>query len=153
LLSKWAFTVWKSSMPLVMTLVPFLVLRNSKSSLTTPFSCFCSWIRLTANVRIIGAVYLFSQEVFPYSMLPHCWQSRCPFQLYGVGRRSFLWRPPGGCIRRQTLRWALLVWKSGRFRWCCAACASDYLEAFILSWLLSGFFCRFADYQDGLKVI
>jgi hypothetical protein len=31
---------WKSAMPLVMTLVPFLVLRNSKSSLTTLFSFF-----------------------------------------------------------------------------------------------------------------
>jgi hypothetical protein len=39
---------------LVITLVPFLVLRNSKFSLTTPFSCFCSRIRLTADVRTIG---------------------------------------------------------------------------------------------------
>jgi hypothetical protein len=41
-------------MPLVMTLITFLVLRNSKSSLTASFSCFCSWIRLAADVRIIG---------------------------------------------------------------------------------------------------
>jgi hypothetical protein len=39
---------------LVMTLVPFLVLRNSKFSLTTPFSCFCSRIRLMVGVRTIG---------------------------------------------------------------------------------------------------
>jgi hypothetical protein len=39
---------------LVMTLVPFHVLRNWKFSLTTHFSCFCSRIRLTADVRIIG---------------------------------------------------------------------------------------------------
>jgi hypothetical protein len=40
---------------LVMTLVPFFfVLRNSKFSLTTPFSCFCSRIRLTEDVRTIG---------------------------------------------------------------------------------------------------
>jgi hypothetical protein len=37
-----------------MTLSPFLVLRNSKFSLTTPFNCFCSRIRLTADVRTIG---------------------------------------------------------------------------------------------------
>jgi hypothetical protein len=41
-------------MLLVMTLVPFLVLQNSKFSLTTPFSCFCNWIRLMSDVRIIG---------------------------------------------------------------------------------------------------
>jgi hypothetical protein len=29
-------------MPLVMTLAPFLALRNSKSSFTTFFSCFCN---------------------------------------------------------------------------------------------------------------
>jgi hypothetical protein len=39
---------------LVMTLVPFLVLRNSKFSLAKLFSCFCSKIRLTADVRTIG---------------------------------------------------------------------------------------------------
>jgi hypothetical protein len=39
---------------LVMNLVPFFVLRNYKPSLITPFSCFCSWIRLTADVSIIG---------------------------------------------------------------------------------------------------
>jgi hypothetical protein len=38
---------------LVMTLVPFLVLRNSQFPPTTPFSCFCSRIRLTADVRTI----------------------------------------------------------------------------------------------------
>jgi hypothetical protein len=41
-------------MILLMTLVPFHVLRNSKFSLTTPFSCFCSRIRMTADVRTIG---------------------------------------------------------------------------------------------------
>jgi hypothetical protein len=39
---------------LMMTLVPFLVLRLSKFILTTTFSCFCSRIRLTADVRTIG---------------------------------------------------------------------------------------------------
>jgi hypothetical protein len=38
----------------VVTLVPFLVLRNLKFSLTTPLSYFCNRIRLTADVRIIG---------------------------------------------------------------------------------------------------
>jgi hypothetical protein len=38
----------------VVTLVPFLVLRNSKVLLTKVFSCFCSRIRLTADVRTIG---------------------------------------------------------------------------------------------------
>jgi hypothetical protein len=44
---------WKSVMLFVMSLVLFLVLWNSKFSLTTPFSCFCNWIRLTADVRTI----------------------------------------------------------------------------------------------------
>jgi hypothetical protein len=39
---------------LVMTLVPFLVLRNSEFSLTTHFNCFCSTIRLTVDFRTIG---------------------------------------------------------------------------------------------------
>jgi hypothetical protein len=39
---------------LVISLVPFLVLRISKFSLTTPFSYFCSRIRLTADVRTLG---------------------------------------------------------------------------------------------------
>jgi hypothetical protein len=41
-------------MLLVMTLFKFLALRNSKLSLTTLFSCFCSRIRLTADVRTIA---------------------------------------------------------------------------------------------------
>lgn len=41
-------------MPRVMTLVPFLVLQNSKFSLSTPFSCFGNWIRLTTDVRTTG---------------------------------------------------------------------------------------------------
>jgi hypothetical protein len=41
-------------MVLMITLAPFLVLRNSKLSLTTPFSCFYNWIRLTADVRTTG---------------------------------------------------------------------------------------------------
>jgi hypothetical protein len=36
------------------TLVPFLVLRNSKFCWATPFICFCSWMRLAAKVNIIG---------------------------------------------------------------------------------------------------
>jgi hypothetical protein len=53
-MSKWDLTDWKSAMFLVMTFVPFLVLRNLKFSLTTPFSCSYNWIRLTADVRTIG---------------------------------------------------------------------------------------------------
>jgi hypothetical protein len=41
-------------MSLVRTLVPFLVLRNSKSSLTTFYTCFWNWMKLTADLRIIG---------------------------------------------------------------------------------------------------
>jgi hypothetical protein len=41
-------------MTLVMTLVLFLVLQNSKFSLTTLCSCFCSGIRLAVDVRIVG---------------------------------------------------------------------------------------------------
>jgi hypothetical protein len=52
--SKWDLTDWKSAMFLVLTPVPFLVLRNSKVLLVTPCSCFCSRIRLTADDRIIG---------------------------------------------------------------------------------------------------
>jgi hypothetical protein len=43
------------------------VLRNSKSSLTTLVSCFCSWIRLTADVRIIGV----GLPVFPGGVSLH----------------------------------------------------------------------------------
>jgi hypothetical protein len=52
--SKWDLTDWKSAMLLVMTLVPFLLLRNSKFPLTTLYSCFCNGIRLVVDVRIIG---------------------------------------------------------------------------------------------------
>jgi hypothetical protein len=45
---------WKSATFLVMTLVPILLLRNSKFSRTTRFSYFCSRMRLTADVRTIG---------------------------------------------------------------------------------------------------
>jgi hypothetical protein len=38
-------------MSLVTTLVPFLVFRNSKVCRATPFSFFCSWIRLAAVVN------------------------------------------------------------------------------------------------------
>jgi hypothetical protein len=41
-------------MSLVMTLVPFLVLWNSKSCFATPFSCFYNWIRFAADVNAIG---------------------------------------------------------------------------------------------------
>jgi hypothetical protein len=41
-------------MPLVMTLVPFLILRNSKFSLITFCSGFAKLIRLVVDVRIIG---------------------------------------------------------------------------------------------------
>jgi hypothetical protein len=39
---------------LVTTLVTFLVLRNSKVSLATPFNCICNWIRLVADVNTPG---------------------------------------------------------------------------------------------------
>jgi hypothetical protein len=45
---------WKSAKLLVITLVPFLVVRNSKLFSTTFFSCFWSWIRLVADVSTIG---------------------------------------------------------------------------------------------------
>jgi hypothetical protein len=37
-----------------MNLGPFLVVQNSKCSMTTLFSCFCNRIRLVVGVRIIG---------------------------------------------------------------------------------------------------
>jgi hypothetical protein len=43
-----------STMCLVNTLVVFLVLRNSNICLAMPFSCFCNWIRLVADVVTIG---------------------------------------------------------------------------------------------------
>jgi hypothetical protein len=64
----------KSTIFLVMTLVPFLVLRNSKFSLTTLFSCFCSRISLTADVRTIGGVVdLVWQELLPRVVWPRSW--------------------------------------------------------------------------------
>jgi hypothetical protein len=41
-------------MSLATALVPFLVFRNSKSRRATPFSFFCSWIRLAAVVNTMG---------------------------------------------------------------------------------------------------
>jgi hypothetical protein len=43
-------------MLLVKTLVPFLVLRNSRLSLNTSVRYFCSRIKFTVDVRIIGGV-------------------------------------------------------------------------------------------------
>jgi hypothetical protein len=132
-------------MLLVMTLVPFLVLRNSKSSLTTPFSCFCSWIRLTADIRIIGGGLPVSQEVFPYTMLPHCWYeyNPCPFQLCGVGRKItcgdlLLWGAYGG---RRSGRHCCFRSRGG-FGGAVPLPLPDFLEAFLLCWLLTSFACR-----------
>jgi hypothetical protein len=44
----------KSAISLVITRVPVLVFRNSKLPLTKPLSFFCNWIRLVAEVRIMG---------------------------------------------------------------------------------------------------
>jgi hypothetical protein len=83
--------------------IPFLVLRNSKSSHATPFSCFYNWIRLTADVRNIGGGLPSYQELLTYMMMPHCWQNRCPFELCGVGRRICVLRPPSGrCLATET---------------------------------------------------
>jgi hypothetical protein len=85
-------------MLLVMTLVPFLVLRNSKFSLTTALSCFCNWIRLTADVRIIGGgrpvlvgavASLGEDSVLAESVA--CY-------MFGAGRRNSGWRPPWGRV-------------------------------------------------------
>jgi hypothetical protein len=92
LLSKMDFTDWKSAMPLMITLVPFLVVRNSKSPLTAHFSCFCSWIGLTADVRTIGAVYLLSLgQPLLLDLSPYL-QRLCPLRLPSRGRRRCAWR-------------------------------------------------------------
>jgi hypothetical protein len=81
--SNWDLTDLKSAMALVMTLVPFLVLRNSNFSLTTLYSCFCNWIRL---VRIIGGgIPVSAGSTSSFELASR--KSRCPRPLPWGGRK------------------------------------------------------------------
>jgi hypothetical protein len=95
-----------------MTLVPFLVLRNSKFSLTTIFSCFCSRIRLTAVVRTIRggpglAGAAASRDV------ASMFEESVPCQILGTARRNSGWLSPwGSCLQQYTLllsKWSSLI--------------------------------------------
>jgi hypothetical protein len=70
---------WKSAMSHVITPVPFLELRSSMFPLTPLFKSFYTGIRLTADVRIIGAVYLFSLK-------PECLECPSPSRLSSAGQ-------------------------------------------------------------------
>jgi hypothetical protein len=62
-------TDWKSAMPLVMTLVLFLVLQNLKFSLTTLCTCFGKRIRLVVDVRIIkGGLPVLTGTAFSFEV-------------------------------------------------------------------------------------
>jgi hypothetical protein len=125
----------KSATFLVVTLVPFLVLWNSKFSLTTRFSCFCNWIRLRADVRTIGGGRPVLAGAVYHVVRPRYWRNPYPCHMFGAGRRNYGWRPPWAmCLLRQTLRHSLLSLNLGLSHLCCAACASRLLRSHPLGW-------------------
>jgi hypothetical protein len=145
LASKWDLMDWKSAMPLVMTLVPFLVLRNSKFYLTTFFSCSCNCIRLVVDVRIVGGglpVLPGTASSFEVTSVPEASVS-----MSAALRRAKKFQVTtslGGYLRLATFWFALLLsLRFRRFRRWRAACASvllgNYHPAFFVSlWLLVG---------------
>jgi hypothetical protein len=108
------------------------VLRNSKFSLTTPFSCFCNWIRLTADVTTIGVVDLFWQELLPHVVWPRCWQNPCPYQMLGGGEEVPGCDHLGGGGVSTAIHASFFdVWQSHLFS---ATCASRLLWSHPTGW-------------------
>lgn len=107
-----------------MTLVLFLVSRNSKSSLMLVLS---------------GSAYMFSQEPpllvdwSPYG------KNRCPYPLSSGGAKKLQVTTSLGKrgLRRQTLRSVLLSLTFGLSHWCYAASAFTSLKP--SSWVVAGF--------------
>jgi hypothetical protein len=92
-----------------MTLVLFLVLRNSKFPWTTTCSCFCSWTQFSGRVRIIGGSPYFSRKSL---IIWSCLSTRRlgVHVRFPEGAISFGWLLPCGvCLRRATLWRALPV--------------------------------------------
>jgi hypothetical protein len=116
-----------------MTLVPFLVQRNSKLSLTTLFSCFCNWIRLVAEVRIIGG----GLPVLPRTA-SSCAMASAPEESVSISvalRRAKIW------VATSLRGWrvftaALLFLKFGRSHRCCVAFASELLWNHPPGWIV-----------------
>jgi hypothetical protein len=117
--SRCDLTDWKSDMPLVITLVLFLVLRNSKFSLTTLCNCFCRLIRLVVDVRIIGGglpVLPGTASSFEVAPVPEASISMsaalrgrkifgCRLH-WGVLRRATFWPAPSLSLKlKQIRRW------------------------------------------------
>jgi hypothetical protein len=120
----------------------------------TPFSCFCSWMRLTANVSRIGG----GLPVFPGSHRFTCWGFTAGRVRVHVSSTKWgeevtgaylLWgRGDGG---RRSGNHCFFGGRGG-FGGVVPLSPPDFLEAWILIWLLCRLSCSGAGLQEGLKL-
>jgi hypothetical protein len=124
----------------VISLVPFLVIRKSKTYFTTLLRVVCNCIRIVVAVITIGAAYLFYQEL---GTRLRAGRIGVPAGYSKGGARSFWWALPWGwCLLRRTLPSPLVSFMLGGLVAAVSFSPPNLLETFLLSMLFRGVWCN-----------